>query len=91
MAPKQPIKDVWEIKITSKTQLSDVDRDFIVNLINEIIWRESKKGSVVLHDVLESPYQSQLIVEIPYPLIPSFLSSIQDNVTYRVALGSRLL
>ena len=90
MVPKQPIQDVWEIKITSKTQLSDVDRDFIVNLINEIIWRESKKDSVVLHDVIESPYQSRLIVEISYPLIPRFLSSIQDNVPYRVALGTRL-
>lgn len=91
MAPKQLIQDVWEIKITSKTRLSDVDRDFIVELMNEIVWREGNKGSVVLHDVIESPYQSRLIVEISYPLIPSFLSSIQDNVPYRVALGSRLL
>ena len=81
---------VWSIKITAKQNLSDKDRDFIVDLVSEEARKAVTKYSFILHNVIESKNYSEIFAEGPWVAIKNLLSVIEGNLTYKKLLYAKV-
>lgn len=78
---------IWEVNIESKNDLSQGDRDLVVELINETAWRIRGKGLLVLHEVIESQRSCRLYMEAANDLFDSAVTILRENLPYKVIFG----
>lgn len=75
---------MWCIKISSKRNLSDKDRDFIAELVSEEARQSTKSYYFILHDIVESKRYSKMIIEGTKIALRNLLSAIGDNLPYKI-------
>ena len=84
---KHQQSNVRVIEVSSKKDLSQADRDLIVDLFNEIAWR-NRTDLIILHDVIESKRYCQLIVEANTVGLTHLVSEFKRNLDCKVAVIS---
>lgn len=76
---------VWSVKINSKQNLSDADRDFIADLISEEALSVIKSYSFILHNIIESKKYCEAFVEGSKTALTNVVSMLKDNIPYRIS------
>jgi len=76
---------MWAIKINSKRNLSEADRDFIAELISEEARSVIKSYSFILHNIIESKKYCELLVEGSKTALVSLLSTLKNSVPYKIS------
>ena len=76
---------MWAIKINSKRNLSEADRDFIAELISEEARSVIKSYSFILHNIMESKKYCELLVEGSKTALVSLLSTLKNSVPYKIS------
>ncbi|MFA5780070.1 MAG: hypothetical protein WC947_08020 [Elusimicrobiota bacterium] len=75
---------MWVIKINSKQNLSDADRDFVAELVSEEARSVIKSYSFILHNIIESKRYCEVLVEGSKTAIVSLLSMLKNNIPYKI-------
>ncbi|MEJ5245869.1 MAG: hypothetical protein WHV28_09235 [Bacteroidota bacterium] len=75
---------MWIIKITSDNDLSDFDRDVILELVSETARKNIIPYYFILHDVVESKKYSELLIEGPKIAINDLIVIISENLPYKI-------
>lgn len=89
MAPRELGKSImWLIKIKSRKNLSDANRDFIAELVSEEARKTTESYSFILHDMIESKRYSEMLIEGTKKALSNLLSVIKDNLFYEVTYKS---
>lgn len=78
---------MWSIRIYSKYNLSDANRDFIAELVSEEARKTTQSYYFILHDIVESKRYSKMLVEGSKRAVKNILSVIEDNLPYKVTYG----
>ncbi|MEM0492368.1 MAG: hypothetical protein QXS02_00185 [Candidatus Thermoplasmatota archaeon] len=77
-------KSMWYLTIISKHNLSNKDRDFLVELVNEEARRTINYYHFILHDVIESKNYSKMLIEGTKISVKNLLSVIRGNLFYKI-------
>lgn len=75
---------MWIIKVNSKHNLSDKDRDFLAELVSEEARKVTKPYFFILHDMVESKRYSKILIEGTKIAFMNLLSVLIDNVPYDI-------
>lgn len=75
---------MWIVKITSDNDLSDFDRDFILELVSETPRKATIPYYFILHDVVECKKYSELLIEGPKIAIDDLIAIINENLHCKV-------
>lgn len=75
---------LWEITLISKQNLSDKDRDFMVELVSEEARKTIESYSFILHDVIESKKYSKMLIEGTKMALNNLRQVIEDNLPYKI-------
>jgi hypothetical protein len=75
---------IWSIKIVLNRILSDVDRDFIAELISEEARKTKGVYYFILHEIIESKKYSIIFIEGSRYALKNLLWVIKCNLPYEV-------
>lgn len=70
---------MWAIKISSRQNFLDKDRDFLAELVSEEARKVVKPYSFILHDMVESKRYCIMLIEGTKAAFKNLLSVINDN------------
>ena len=82
---------MWCIRIGSKHNLSDKDRDFITEFVSEEARKIFKPYYFILHDIVESKRYSELLIEGSKMAVKNLLLVIKDNLPYKITYRKHML
>jgi hypothetical protein len=82
MAPDR----ITTIEVSSHYRLSDADKEFVVQLANEVALE--RQGEVVLHDAWEDDFHIELVLSSPSFAISDIIDTIQSNIGFEVNISS---
>ena len=75
---------LWSIKITSKKNLSIINRDFIAELVSEEARKTTKRFTFILHEIIESKKYCKLFIEGNKYAFINLLIVLKTNLSYAV-------
>lgn len=75
---------MWCIRINPEDNLSNNDRDFIVELVSEEARKIPKPYYFILHDVVESERYSIMLIEGTKIALRNLLPVIRDNFPCKI-------
>ena len=76
---------MWAIKVTSSNNLSDKERDFIADLIDNDARKLKGKYSFILHNILEDKKSCEAIIEGTKLSVMNIVKMFTDNIQYKVS------
>ena len=75
----------WKVRVSS-TNLSQSDRDLIVDFFNEVARHVRPVGAMILHDVIESKRYCELLTEARQTDVSELLAVLKSDLPYKVRL-----
>lgn len=69
---------MWMIKIFSKKDLSNEDRDFIAEFVSEEARKRRIKESFIFHEMIESKRYCDLFLEIKKSLLVNLVKTLNE-------------
>lgn len=75
----------YSLTILSKKELSDMDKDIIVELVTEVARRTIKRYSFILDEVLESKYFCQIFIVGSMLASKNLFSVLAANLSYKIS------
>jgi len=75
----------YSLTIFSKKELSDMDKDIIVELVTEVARRTIKRYSFILDEVLASKYFCQIFVVGNMRACQNLFSALEANLSYKIS------
>ena len=75
---------MWSVKISSKQNLSDADRDFIADLISEEPRSVISSHGFILHDIIESKKYCKALIQGSKTALVNLLLMLKNNVPYKI-------
>lgn len=79
-------KKMWQVTLSSKVNLTQLDRDFLAELVSEEAHNASRKYNFVLHDMTESAHYCKLYVEASRTALKNLLVMLKSNVPYKISV-----
>ena len=76
--------EFWTVVVSSEPVLSEKEKEFIVQLFNEEAWKRKDLGLMLLHNVLETQQECQLIVEANKSAIENLVEVFKDNLNLAI-------
>lgn len=75
---------MYLIRLISKQNLLNKDRDFIAEHISEEARKSKEFYSFILHDIVESKRYCEILIEGTKTALTNLLPVIKDNLTYEI-------
>ncbi len=75
----------WTVRVSS-TNLSDSDRELIVDFFNEVARHVRPVGAMILHDVIDSKRYCELITEARQTDVNELLAVLKSHFPYKIRL-----
>lgn len=76
--------EFWSVTVSSKSTLSEREKEFIIHLFNEEAWKRKDLGLMILCDVLETQQECRLIVESNESSMKNLIGVFMDNLNFAV-------
>jgi hypothetical protein len=85
--PKLSKRRMWQVTASSKTSLTQTERDFVAELVSEEARKTPRKYSFVLHDMVESEHYCKLYVEASQTALVNLLAVMESNLPHKVVVA----
>ena len=84
MVPKLGEARLWAITITARQDLTDQDREFVVELTSEEARKVVSSLIFILHEAIEGKKYSKMIIEGTRDAIENLLLVLKTNLGYKI-------
>jgi hypothetical protein len=75
---------LWDIRVSSRKNLTQANRDFIVELMSEEARKAPSGHSFILHDAIESANYCRLLVEATKPVLAKVRRTLKANLPHKI-------
>ena len=75
----------WLIKLNSRNDLTDANRDFIAELVSEEALKAIKPYSFILDEMIESKKYCKIFIEGTRVAVNNLVLVLKDNLQYKIS------